>query len=147
MNSQDNFITYATTATLNITRLSFSNPSFNKYATWAEVAVSVYQTDVNANGSCTGLQRKLLELYNVAPGEDVGDNFPEPLIVAPVNGKPYCLDLYTETVTGQGATFGGGYLPNYNFAAYVSAGAYDDNTGVAITNAAPSTRKKAAIHH
>ena len=122
VNSEDNFIIYPTKATFHITRLTFSNPSFNSYATWAEVQVSVYKTDANANGSCSAQQEQLLEIYNVAPGEDVGDTFPEPLVVAPAGRKPYCLDLYVETVTGQGAKFGGGYLPNYNLSGYATGG-------------------------
>ncbi len=122
VNSENNFLTDPTSATLHITRLTFSNPSFNNYATWAEVQVSLYQTAVDANGICTANQTQLIEMYNVAPGEDVGDNFPEPLEVAPADGKPYCLDLYVDTVTGQGARFGGGYLPNYNLSGYVTGG-------------------------
>jgi hypothetical protein len=122
VNSENNFLTDPTSATLHITRLTFSNPSFNNYATWAEVQVSLYQTAVDSNGICTANQTQLIEMYNVAPGEDVGDTFPEPLVVAPADRKPYCLDLYVDTVTGQGARFGGGYLPNYNLSGYATGG-------------------------
>ena len=70
-------------------------------------------------------------------------------MVAPQGSKQYCLDLYVDTVTGQGAQFGGGYLPNYNFAAYVTGGRYQNfrANAAGTTGAAHNRPTKGVTHH
>lgn len=135
--SGDNFVTSPTTATLGITKISFSNPKVNSTASYAEVRFYLYKVGVQA-GTCATTTATLLGIYNIAPGDDVEDVFPAPLTVKPTGSAPYCLDLYTQTLNG---TYTGNWYPSYNLAAYVISGSYT-GTGVNQAQVSPAELAK-----
>ncbi|MHA3704675.1 hypothetical protein ACXR2U_21090 [Jatrophihabitans sp. YIM 134969] len=123
-------LTSATTATLAISRIQFSDPSANSSATEQQLSVNQYPVDSAGNcQSATGAV--LLARYNLAAGDDVDDPFPAPLIVKPSGTTKYCLYVYADylgTTTGTPS-----YYLTYGVSAYVVSGKY---TGLGTTPAA-----------
>ena len=132
-------LTSPTTATLAISRIQFSNPSANASA--AEQQLSVNQYPADAAGNCQSTTGAVLVArYNLAPGDDVDDPFPAPLVVKPTGTTKYCLFVSVDYL-GSTSAMPSFYL-TYGFSAYPVSGKY---TGLGTGAPAPAQPQSAAI--
>lgn len=127
----DTFLTSPTTARLAITKISFSNPSVNSTASFAEIRFYVYKVTASGN-TCTTTSERLLGIYNIAPGDDFEDVFATPLLITPTGSAKYCLYMFGQTLNG---AYSANYLPSYNIAGYVVGGTY---TGIGLNGVSAS---------
>ena len=134
----DKFATSPTTASLAITGFRLSNPQSNDAYANTEFSVYIDRVDSSSSTSCviTPGTDHLLRVYIVAPGQQVEDVLPSPLVVRPTNSTtPYCLDLYTMSDTGEPTP---GYSPAaFDLTAYVYGGTYT-GTGTGAATGRPA---------
>lgn len=144
VNSQDNFITAPTTATLGLTSLALSHPNIVSGTANTELRVVLYKENSSSSSSCTSTRYQQLYAWNLKPGDNVAANLTTPTLVKATGATPYCLSLYAYPITG--GTYGANYYPYGSATWYVVSGTYN-GPGMAGSAKTPAQVRRDAKTH
>jgi hypothetical protein len=96
VNVSAKILTNPTSATLAVSRVNFHNPADNlDLARPPSFRVSLVKIAVGTDGTCeSGSLERFYSFEVVAPGTNVQDTYPAPLVIASITHHLYCIGVY-----------------------------------------------------